>query len=182
MGDRAADVMVRDVICVPGDMDLRDVTKLFIDRGITGAPVLDKAGNLAGVISQRDILYNNLTRDDELKLESDFYQQVRVEGQPLPRGYQIEDTNSGRVSDVMTPVVHAVSEAASLESVARLMLKKHIHRVIVKKGKRVAGIISALDLLRAVGAAGGNRRPPKAATRRARTSRSRVSRRPAARR
>ncbi len=48
----------------------------------------------------------------------------------------------------MTPVVHSVTENASVDSVARLMTRKHIHRVIVRRGRKVAGIISALDVLR----------------------------------
>lgn len=148
---RAGDIMVREVICVQSGMDLRDVAKLFLARGITGAPVIDENGDLVGVISQRDVLFYHLTRDDELTLETDFYHQVRVEGHRLGAGYQIEDTNTGRVSDAMTPVVHSVSEAASLESVARMMIRKHVHRVIVRKGKKVAGIISALELLRVIG-------------------------------
>lgn len=147
MAERAGDIMVREVVCVQADMELRDVAKLFLGRGITGAPVLDDEGELVGVISQRDVLFHQLTRDDELTIETDFYNQVRVEGHRLGKGFQIEDTNSGRVSDAMTPVVHAVSESASLDSVARMMIRNHVHRVIVRKGRRVAGIISALDLL-----------------------------------
>jgi CBS domain-containing protein len=71
-----------------------------------------------------------------------------VDGRRLPAGFQVEDANSGRVSDVMTPVVHAVSARTSLERVAQLMTRKHIHRVIVTRGRKVAGIISAVDLLK----------------------------------
>jgi len=159
---RAGDVMVRDVVSVRSDMDLRDLAKLFLDRGITGAPVVDAEANLVGVISQRDLLYYNLTRDDELVLDSDFYHRVRMEGRHLPSGFQIEDTNTGRVADVMTPVVHAVSESASLESIARIMTRKHIHRVIVRRGRKVAGIISALDVLRVYGRLVASRRRERA--------------------
>lgn len=151
---KASDIMVRNVISVRSDMDLRDLTKLFLERAITGAPVVDAKDDLVGVISQRDLLYYSMTRDDELVLDSDFYHGVKVEGQHLPGGFQIEDTNTGRVSDVMTPVVHAVLESAPLESVARIMIRKHIHRVIVRRGRKVAGIISALDVLRVYGTNG----------------------------
>ena len=174
MEHRARDIMVRDVICVRNDMDLRDLAKLFLDRGITGAPVVDAQDDLVGVISQRDVLYYNLTRDDELVLDSDFYHRVRVEGRHLPSGFQIEDTNTGRVSDVMTPVVHAVSENASMESIAQMMTRKHIHRVIVRRGRKVAGIISALDILKVYGRPASSKRSrsgripqPPARTRRA---------------
>jgi len=150
MGQVAGEIMNREVICVRSDTDLRDLAKLFLEKGITGAPVVDADGNLEGVISQTDLLYYSLTRDDELVMDSDFYHAVRVEGKHLPKGFQIEDVNTGRVCDVMTPVVHSVTERASVESVSRMMMRKRIHRVIVRKGRKVAGIISALDVLRSV--------------------------------
>jgi CBS domain-containing protein len=140
--------MNRNVIAVPSDMDLRDLAKLFLEKGITGAPVVENDGALAGVISQTDLIYYNLTRGDELVLDSHFYQSARVEGHHIPKGFQIEDSNSGVVADVMTPVVHSVAETADLDEVSRLMTRKHIHRVIVRKGRKIAGIISAIDVLR----------------------------------
>lgn len=150
MGYVAADIMSKDVICVSKDTDLRDLAKLFLSKGITGAPVLDRRGDLCGVISQTDLLYYQLSRDDELTVPSDFYSSVKVEGRALATGFQIEDVNTATVEEVMTPVVHAVARTTSVESIARMMTKRHIHRVIVRQGKRVAGIISALDLLRVV--------------------------------
>lgn len=144
----ARDIMIREVISVPTSMDLRDLAKLFLERGITGAPVVDERGELAGVVSQTDLIYYGLTRDDELVLDSMFYQTARMDGQHIQRGFQIEDTNTAMVQDVMTPLVHAVTERASVDSVVRMMTRKHIHRVIVRKGRRVAGIISALDVLK----------------------------------
>jgi CBS domain-containing protein len=144
----ARDIMRREVIAVPTTMDLRELAKLFLERGITGAPVVDDKGELAGVISQTDLIYYGLTRDDELVLDSHFYHSARMEGRHVPTGFQIEDTNTGTVADVMTPLVHSVTERATVDSVARMMTRKHIHRVIVRKGRKVAGIISALDVLR----------------------------------
>ena len=148
MATLARDIMNREVISVPTSMDLRDLAKLFLEQGITGAPVVDSSGELAGVVSQTDLIYYGLTRDDELVLDSLFYQTARMEGQHIPRGFQIEDTNTGVVQDVMTPLVHSVTERASVDAVIRMMTRKHIHRVIVRKGRKVTGIISALDVLR----------------------------------
>ena len=147
----AADIMSKNVICVLKDADLRDLGKLFLARGITGAPVIDRSGDLCGVISQTDLLHYQLTRDDELVMPSGFYENARVDGRRLSRGYQIEDVNTATVEEVMTPVVHAVSTKTSIAAVARLMTRRHIHRVIVRSGKKVAGIISTLDVLRVLG-------------------------------
>ena len=144
----AKDIMNRDVISVPSDMCLRDLGKLFLDKGITGAPVVERDGSLAGVISQTDLIYYNLTRGDELTYDSHFYQSARMDGEHIQKGFQVEDFNSGVVADVMTPVVHSVAETAKVDSVSRMMTRKHIHRVIVRRGRKIAGIISAIDLLR----------------------------------
>jgi CBS domain-containing protein len=164
MDYRARDIMNTKVITVPSTMDLRDLAKLFLDRGITGAPVVDAEGRLAGVISQTDLVYYNLTRGDELVIDSSFYHSASFEGRHLPRGFQVEDFNSGVVADAMTPVVHAVAESASVESVARVMTRNHIHRVIVRRGQRLAGIISAIDVLRFYGRiVGAEREAPRRA-------------------
>jgi CBS domain-containing protein len=146
----ASDIMSKDVICVRKDTDLRDLGKLFLTKKITGAPVIDRDGDLCGVISQTDLLYYQLSRDDELIVASDFYQSARVDGRPLAKGFQIEDVNTATVEEVMTPIVHAVTGSTPVDEIARLMTRRHIHRVIVRDGKKVAGIISALDLLRVI--------------------------------
>ncbi len=156
MGYLARDVMHKNLIAVHEDTDLRDLAKLFLEKAITGAPVVDDNGDMVGVVSQTDLIYYSLTRDDELRMSSDFYHNVRIEGQHLQRGFQIEDVNTGRASDVMTPVVHSVTETATVESVARLMTRRHIHRVVVRKGLKATGIISALDVLKVLGVAKRN--------------------------
>jgi len=147
----AADIMSKHVICVMKDVDLRDLGKLFLAKGITGAPVIDRDGDICGVVSQTDLLYYQLTRDDELVMPSDFYQTARVDGRPIAKGFQIEDVNTASVEEVMTPVVHAVVPETPVAEVAKMMTRRHIHRVIVRKGMKVAGIISALDVLRVFG-------------------------------
>ena len=155
----AADIMTKQVICVTKDADLRDLGKLFLAKGITGAPVIDRDWDICGVISQKDLLYYQLTRDDELVMPSDFYQSARVEGQPIAKGFQIEDVNTATVEEVMTPVVHAVLPTTPVAAIAKLMTQRHIHRVIVRSGMRVAGIISALDVLRVFGGTDLKRTP-----------------------
>jgi CBS domain-containing protein len=150
-GHTAADIMTKHVICVMKNVDLRDLAKLFLAKGITGAPVIDKDGDICGVVSQTDLLYYQLTRDDELVMPSDFYQSARVEGRSVAKGFQIEDVNTATVEEVMTPVVHAVVATTPVAAIARMMTQRHIHRVIVRQGMKVAGIISALDVLRVFG-------------------------------
>lgn len=156
----AKHVMNREVFCVLADLDVRDLTKLLLERGYSGAPVTKKDGTLLGVVSQSDLLRNRINRDDELVVEPDDYGTARIEGSYLPRGFQIEDVNTAKVSDVMTPVVFSVQESTPVEEVARTMRQRHIHRVIVERAGKVVGIISPLDLLAVLSTASKDRKKP----------------------
>ena len=48
----ASDVMVKDVITVTESMPLKDVARMFVEKKITGAPVVNVEGELVGVISR----------------------------------------------------------------------------------------------------------------------------------
>lgn len=146
----ASDIMTRDVVCIPADMDLREVAKVFVERQISGAPVVDGEGRAMGVISLTNLAQYAVTRADELNVEPWFYSSIETQGRhPQGRGFQIEDVNSGEAREFMTPVVHSVAESAPLATIARLMTSQRIHRVIVISGSRVVGIISALDMIAA---------------------------------
>jgi CBS domain-containing protein len=64
------------------------------------------------------------------------------------------------VSDVLTPVVYSVKEKTPIETIARIMRSKRIHRVIVERNHRVVGIISALDLVAVLSTGAVRRKRP----------------------
>ena len=49
-------LMSRDVVTVKPDMPIDQLTQLFLDRGISGAPVIDETGNPIGIISKTDLV------------------------------------------------------------------------------------------------------------------------------
>ena len=59
---RASDVMTSNVISVTPDMTVREVARIFVDNGISGAPVLDPDGHVAGMISEGDLLRRSRNR------------------------------------------------------------------------------------------------------------------------
>jgi CBS domain-containing protein len=54
------------------------------------------------------------------------------------------------VSEVMTRAVFSVDADASVQEAADLMERERIHRVLVKENGRLAGVLSAWDVVRAV--------------------------------
>jgi Mg/Co/Ni transporter MgtE len=66
----AKDIMNPHVVSVTDTMDLREVAKIFMEEGITGAPVVDEMGHLVGVISQSDLVEYELAIEHELTVEA----------------------------------------------------------------------------------------------------------------
>ena len=68
-----AEVMSRNVVCVPPDTDLDEVSQLMTERRIRHVPVCDRDGNLLGMISIGDVNAAHAThRDAALSYLNDY--------------------------------------------------------------------------------------------------------------
>jgi CBS-domain-containing membrane protein len=64
---KAAEIMTSPVLTLPADADLIATATLLAENGISGAPVIDGAGRVVGVVSEKDLAqddrpYPKLTR------------------------------------------------------------------------------------------------------------------------
>ncbi|MCB9654871.1 MAG: CBS domain-containing protein [Deltaproteobacteria bacterium] len=135
------DVMTANVMTIPHDAQAEDAARLFLDRGISGAPVVDAEGRGLGVVSKTDLLRCVQTRTEGLK------------------GVVVES--------IMTPLNFALPESATLSQAAALMAYEGFHRITVVDGDgRITGLVSALDVLRWMARSEGFLVPDVAQTRR----------------
>lgn len=152
--DTAADLMMPNPVSIRADATIREAVALFTDKGLSAAPVIDDAGHPIGVLSRTDILRHEGEKEDHLALAPEFYQQADLtmrSGEKLGRGFQVVNVDQTRVSDLMTPVVWAVAPATSAAKVVEEMLARRVHRLFVVESTGVlVGVISALDILRAL--------------------------------
>jgi CBS domain-containing protein len=119
----ASDVMIRDVIKVSDSTPLKEVAKIFGERKITGAPVVNAENELVGVISETDIIRKTTN---------------------------IGAWSPSTAGQIMTKPAVAVSPNDTLQRVCELMYNRRIHRVVVAEGNRILGIITTMDILRAI--------------------------------
>ena len=125
---QAKDVMITRVIAVPPKMGLKELSTLFIENQISGAPVIDEERRLVGFVSQTDLV--------ELELHSEDFLESRME------------ETGGFVQDIMVPEVKSLPETATLATVLDTMCTERLHRVIiVDEEQQVSGIITTMDVL-----------------------------------
>jgi CBS domain-containing protein len=120
----AKEIMTTDLVKVTEDMTIEEVLKVLINYRITGLPVVDKKGNMTGVVSEYDIL----KQISKSKKNNEKIYQQRFE---------------------YTKKVDFVSEDTPLPVVVDQFIERKFRRLPVtdKKGKLV-GMITRRDLMR----------------------------------
>lgn len=141
----ARDIMIQPVFAARESWSVRELAAYFTDKGISGAPVLDDAGRLTGVVSLTDIV-DQVTRDREPAAPRGRGWADRYNPEDL-KGLAIED--EGRlVAEIMTPTFFTIPDSTPLPKIARTMVAGRIHRLLVTQKSHVVGIVTTLDLLR----------------------------------
>ena len=141
----AADVMTRNVISIAVDATIEEAANTMLDRRISGLFVVDKAGDLVGIVTEGDLLHR-----DELGTEKHHPWWKRLLISPAQQAAEFAHAHGRHVRDVMTTEVVCVAHDEPLETVVELMEEHHIKRVPVTEADRVVGVVSRADLLRAL--------------------------------
>jgi CBS domain-containing protein len=171
------DLMTTDVMTVSPDLSLRTAIELFTAQHVSGAPVV--AGRrVVGVLSMSDVLgFESVTpgvptERAELEFEEWEHPAEWVEGEECPAAFFSEQWSDAAadvverlahptspdwdplaehtVSEVMTRTVCSIGSAADVYAAADYMVRAGVHRLLVMDGDRLAGILSSIDIVRAV--------------------------------
>ncbi len=150
----AKDIMHKNVFTVPDDMPVHELANFFTTKMISGAPVVDKEGKLIGVVSVSDIVRNDSVRAAimEERHLADYYLQGWEDtlNDDELKELHVEENDTLLVRDIMTPLIFKVDETTTMNEMADTMINGRIHRLIVTRNSKVAGIITTLDLLKAI--------------------------------
>lgn len=108
---------------VPPDMPILDAAQFLIRHRVTGAPVVNAAGNLVGILTELDCL----------KL-------LTTEGG--------DEAKRGRVSQYMTEEVVTIPPDMTISYATGVFLRSNFRRLIVVEDGKVVGAITRFDILR----------------------------------
>jgi CBS domain-containing protein len=143
-----ASIMSTDTICVDQNLSLEALIQLFLQHGISGAPVVDEKGRPLGVVSKTDLLRDEHENAGLFEREAETFQ---PDGGALEPGHglHLEAVREGKVRDIMTPITFTLAENATVARAAALMAYERVHRVpVLSQAGRVIGVVSALDIAR----------------------------------
>ena len=143
---KVSELMNPDVVCLRPEMTVAEAQKLLSERGVSGAPVVDGAGQPVGVVSQSDLVRHQarkVTAGESGRFYSDMDEYQDIAEIPI-------DRSQTPVRDLMTPRVFSVARDTGAAQAASIMRERRIHRLIVTDRGRLVGVVTSLDLLMVV--------------------------------
>ena len=125
--------MSSPVISIPPSMGIREAFFKMKHNSIRHLPIVDENSSLVGIISDRELRRPNWVD----------------EAQDIAHVYYLD--NSILVNDVMITNVHVIRTYDTLNKAVSLLLDHHIGAApVLDKKENLVGMLSAIDLLRAL--------------------------------
>jgi CBS domain-containing protein len=118
---KAKDIMSRKVTTVHEYANVMDVIKLLVDHNVTGVPVVDDAGRLLGMVTEKDIL-TLLLYDPNVKGKT--------------------------ATDLMTTEIVHFDEDENLMTIFESLVQRNFRRVPILSEGRLVGIVSRRDIIK----------------------------------
>jgi CBS-domain-containing membrane protein len=148
--------MTRDVTAVTPDTPARRVVELLLGRLFKAVPVVDHEQRVIGIITNGDLL-----RQAGMPVRLAVGE--RLEADDL-RQFLDQISQQQTAGDIMTAPVVTAREDEYLAHVVHRMLERGLKRLpVVDASGRLAGMVSRLDILRAVAGNGGGQQEHTAA-------------------
>jgi CBS-domain-containing membrane protein len=144
----AKDIMKKDVVTVDPDTTVEEAGRLFMEKDISGAPVVGAEGRLYGLVTENDLI----TRDKRLHIPTIlriFDAFIPLES-PSALEKEIRKITAYLVKDICTREVITIKEDTPLEDIATIMTEKKVHLLPVVKDKKLLGIVGRHEVLNAI--------------------------------
>lgn len=144
----AKEIMIKDVMTVRPETTVEEAGRLFMEKNISGAPVVDEDGRLFGIITENDLIM----KDKRFHLPTilrifDAYIPLET---PSQMEKEFRKMAAYLVKDICTRDVITITEETSLEEIASIMTEKNVHLLPVLKGKKFAGLVGRHEVLNAI--------------------------------
>lgn len=148
MGARVKDIMTRDVVTVSPETTLKEIAGLLVKHSISSVPVCDKAGQVVGIISERDLLR---PFGQKIAQRRDWWISALAQGNDLePQFEMLIGVDQHRAALLMSKPVKTTDEETELSELAEIMSENDIKRLPVLRHGRLVGIVSGADVIRAI--------------------------------
>lgn len=149
MNKTVAQVMTPNPMTVTPETPLKEAISILVENKISGLPVINETGNLVGIISETDLMWQETGVEPPpyiMILDSIIYLQNLHRYEK-----EIHKALGQTVGEVMNDKVITIESTESVKKAAQLLHEKPLRRLpVVDKEDKIIGIITQGDILRAM--------------------------------
>lgn len=135
-------IMKTDVYTLPEDSTVLDAMKLFMERGISGVPVVDDQLQVVGFISDGDVMACLANQVPAFKSAWSFI--VERENEDFDR--TLKETMDMNIGELSRKKVISVNVDDDLGEVTRVLSENHLKKAPVLDGNKMVGIINRSNI------------------------------------
>ncbi len=137
----AGDIMARNAAAVKETDTLKQAIDMFVKNDLAELPVVDKDGDLVGMVSEHELL--RVCLPDHILWMEDLSPIINFE--PFVELLRNEGTSC--LTDIMSEDYAALPENAPAIEVAKVLRTHPARHVFVVRGKKLVGVISLHDFI-----------------------------------
>lgn len=138
------DIMMSPVVTISEETPLGEAVALMHDSCISGLPVVDSQGDLVGLVTEYDVIQAMMPRNTDFLLCDTI--ETRIEALQS-RFYQMAEQP---VSSIMAKNVTTIADHETILDAAGVVLVRRFKRVPVTRNGKPVGIVSRVDILKAM--------------------------------
>jgi CBS domain-containing protein len=143
---KVKEIMTSEVITVSTGDSVETCAKLLQEHNISGLPVLDEAGKVAGIVTEGDLI----RRASRVKAPGylEILGGLIYLGSPKRFVEELQRAMSLEAGQLMSKNVISISPEDTVEKAATLMVNKKISRLpVIDEQQRLVGIVSRRDIM-----------------------------------
>lgn len=143
-----ADIMTKEVVSVKGSTTVREMAEIFDKMRLGSLPVLDDQGNLAGIVTASDLIEQGRPLHIPTVI-SIFDWVIPLESeQSFER--EVKKITAQTAAELASKDVVTIGVGESVSRAAEIMSSHKLHAIPVVDGKKVIGMVSRIDIIRAM--------------------------------
>ena len=140
------DIMTREVVFVRPDTPIGDVARLLVKYNISGVPVIDN-DKVVGIVTEEDLIMRDAIVD--MPHVFTLFDSVFYLGSKKHFDEEMHKILATEAGELMTGKVVQISEDATVQELATLMMKREVNPIpVVGPDGKLSGIVSRSDLVK----------------------------------
>ena len=143
----AKDIMTKNVITVKPDTSIEELASLLVEHQISGAPVVDDAGSLYGIVTENDLI----SRSKRLHIPTvvSFLDAAIYLESSKKFEQEVKRLTATKVGEICKRKVVTISEDTPIVDIATTMDEKKVYLLPVVRNGKVLGIVGKRDMVKA---------------------------------